>query len=216
MTAYFFIYIILLLPWWNFNYTKYDQFVRLHPNLGFLLYAGNNPLNKTGGGIINEDFNFDGYDSFLEIENNILNLYPCNTHISDIDDNKFRISFNDLLMKDTLNFIFDNKILFIQNSFKKFLRLYNIIPNTDNISFLIKVIYSFSYVPILILSLISFCFLTKRDFYKLMPLFFLIIFFTAVHTITISSVRYRYSIEFIMIILSSISCYNLIIRYYKR
>ena len=39
-------------PWWYHNYLKYNEFVRLNLGFGLTFYAGNNPLNKTGGGVI--------------------------------------------------------------------------------------------------------------------------------------------------------------------
>ena len=39
-------------PWWYHNYLKYGKFVRLNIGSSFVLYVGNNPLNKTGGGVI--------------------------------------------------------------------------------------------------------------------------------------------------------------------
>ena len=49
---YLMVYIILMSPWWYHNYLKYGKFVRLNIGSSFVLYVGNNPLNKTGGGVI--------------------------------------------------------------------------------------------------------------------------------------------------------------------
>ena len=92
--AYILIYIILMSPWWCFNYIKYDNFVRLHPTVGFMLYSGNNELNKTGGGIINSDFKI---DNMKEKINPIL--------------------FDNVLKKKAFEYIINNKIIFVKNSF---------------------------------------------------------------------------------------------------
>ena len=56
------VYIFLLSPWWIHNYYKYDTFVRTNLAMGQILYIGNNPLNKSGGGISGKDFSFDNFE----------------------------------------------------------------------------------------------------------------------------------------------------------
>ena len=76
------------------------------PSLGHTLYSGNNEINKTGGGNLHEDFNF-----------NI---------IKGINDPIKR----DKIMKDAaIKFIIENPARFIRISFKRFVRFFNIIPN---------------------------------------------------------------------------------------
>ena len=86
-------------PWWCFNYIKYDSFVRLHPTVGFMLYSGNNELNKTGGGIINSDFKIDNMKERKGIN---------------------PILFDNVLKKKAFEYIINNKIIFVKNSFVKF------------------------------------------------------------------------------------------------
>ena len=45
------IYLVVMAPWWAHQYAKYDTFVRLNLGDGIVLYAGNNPANRTGGGV---------------------------------------------------------------------------------------------------------------------------------------------------------------------
>ena len=182
------VYTILFIPWWIFNYNRYHQFVRLHPNFGLLLYAGNNSLNTSGGGIVNKDFDLAQFDD-------------VRYHNPIVLDKK--------LTKEALNYIKHNKKKFLKNSFKKFKRFYRITPYSESISKSIRYIYTISYLPILILSILSLFYLKRKYFFKLIPIFYLIFWITLIHTITFASVRYRFPIESFMIILSSFYLYGL-------
>ena len=46
---YVLVYCALMTPWWVHNAKAYGSFVRLTPGSGTALYAGNNPLNRSGG-----------------------------------------------------------------------------------------------------------------------------------------------------------------------
>ena len=37
------------------NYFKYDNFVRINLAMGQIIYIGNNPMNKSGGGVSQQD-----------------------------------------------------------------------------------------------------------------------------------------------------------------
>jgi len=49
--SYFLVYSFLMSPWWYHNFKKYNGFVRTNLAANYHLYSGNNPKNKTGGGI---------------------------------------------------------------------------------------------------------------------------------------------------------------------
>ena len=44
-------------PWWIHNYKKFDAFIPTNLAYGWHIYAGNNILNKSGGGIGGTDVN---------------------------------------------------------------------------------------------------------------------------------------------------------------
>ena len=180
---YFFIYVIFMTPWWIFNYNKYDTFVRLHPNIGFMLYSGNNELNKTGGGIINKDFKID-------------NLQFRRLHEPIILDRE--------LKDKAIKYIVNNKYIFVKNTIIKFKRLYSFKLFTNKYSgSLLGYIYTTSYLALFTLFIFSFIFIPKKS-YKYLYIFVLFgLYLTLVHSLTISSVRYRYPIEIFMIIFSS-------------
>ena len=56
LAQYGLIYLVLMAPWWLHNEIKYGQFVRLSLGDGIVMYLGNNPANKTGGGVCNERY----------------------------------------------------------------------------------------------------------------------------------------------------------------
>lgn len=183
-------YCIIFSPWWFYNYERYGKFVKLTPSLGHTLYSGNNEINKTGGGNLHEDFNF-----------NI---------IKGISDPIER----DKIMKDAaIKFIIENPARFIELSYKRFVRFFNIIPNyieddiyKGNIKiFLIFFISATSMISLYLFSFLALINLDKVKLKRLSPLFIYFIILTGIHIITIASIRYRFPLEFVLIILSSFS-----------
>ena len=192
--VYILIYIILMSPWWCFNYIKYDSFVRLHPTVGFMLYSGNNELNKTGGGIINSDFKIDNMKERKRIN---------------------PILFDNVLKKKAFEYIINNKIIFVKNSFVKFKRLYSFKLFTDKYSeSFFGYIYMISYIFLFSLFILSFFYIPRHKYKYLIVFIILSLFLTMVHSITISSIRYRYPIELFMIIFSSYSFRSMLKKYF--
>ncbi len=183
LILYFIIYIFLMTPWWIFNLNKYDTFVRLHPNFGFMLYSGNNELNKTGGGIVNKDFQIDNFEYRKENE---------------------PIKLDNDLKELAINYIITNKLTFLKNIYIKFKRFYSFKLFTNKYSeSLLGYIYMISYLLLFTLFILSFFYLPLKT-YKYIYIFLLFgIYLTFVHSITISSIRYRYPLEIFMIIFSS-------------
>jgi len=60
---YFIVYVIIMSPWWVHQYQKYGQFVRLNLGDGIVLYTGNNPLNRSGGGIVGTDVDMSSFNN---------------------------------------------------------------------------------------------------------------------------------------------------------
>ncbi|PPR35200.1 MAG: hypothetical protein CFH25_00425, partial [Alphaproteobacteria bacterium MarineAlpha6_Bin3] len=71
----------------------------------------------------------------------------------------------------------------------------------NNINY--KIISILSYGSIFILSLIFIIFFSKKYLKKISPLLAIILFLTIIHIITISSIRYRFPIEPILVIFAS-------------
>ena len=187
LCIYYTLYILLLSPWWFHNWKKYDGFVRINLSGGYHLYSGNNIKNKTGGGIGGIDVDHNWSD----------------------EDIKYKgIEFHNKFKKEAYNFIKENPKEFVNLTMIKFLRFWQIYPYTDEYKGTIyKLISTLSYGIILILSIL-FIFNSKKFLRIISPLLTIIFFTTAIHCITIASIRYRYPIEPILIIFASYTIYK--------
>lgn len=187
LCIYYTLYILLLSPWWFHNWKKYDGFVRINLSGGYHLYSGNNIKNKTGGGIGGIDVDHNWSD----------------------EDIKYKgIEFHNKFKKEAYNFIKENPKEFVNLTMIKFLRFWRIYPYTDEYKGTIyKLISTLSYGIILILSIL-FIFNSKKFLRIISPLLTIIFFTTAIHCITIASIRYRYPIEPILIIFASYTIYK--------
>ena len=187
LCIYYTLYILLLSPWWFHNWKKYDGFVRINLSGGYHLYSGNNIKNKTGGGIGGIDVDHNWSD----------------------EDIKYKgIEFHNKFKKEAYNFIKENPKEFVNLTMIKFLRFWRIYPYTNEYKGTIyKLISTLSYGIILILSIL-FIFNSKKFLRIISPLLTIIFFTTAIHCITIASIRYRYPIEPILIIFASYTIYK--------
>ncbi len=201
LSLYFLVYIVLLSPWWYHNLLKYNSFIKLNLAANYHLYSGNNPKNKTGGGIGGIDV-----DHTLVTKNNNKDFLN--------NDKKFR--------EEAFKFIKENPYKTVNLIFKKFVRFWNLYPYEipeeyipKEIDYLdafnaneynkikYKIISIMSFGLILFLSLIFVLFFSKKYLKKILPFLVIISLFTLIHIITIASIRYRYPIEPILIIFAS-------------
>ena len=195
---YFFIYIIFMSPWWFHNYIKYDSFVRTNLSMGEILYIGNNPLNKSGGGISGIDFSFENFEDEYGASN------FSNPIVRD-----------NVLREAAIQYILDNPISFIKLSIIKFKRFWQLYPYAKEYSSIYyKLISIISLLPLYILSLL-FIFTYKKSIKLLIPIILFILFLNFVHIISISSIRYRFPIEPFLIIFSSAYVIKSIKKYTK-
>lgn len=209
LSLYFLIYILLLSPWWYHNFIKYNSFVRLNLAANYHLYSGNNPKNKTGGGIGGIDVDHtiitnNKNDDFLEI------------------DNKYKV--------EAFKFIKENPYEVTTLYLKKFVRFWRLYPYEmpdeyipKDIDYLdafnvreynkieYKVVSFLSFGSILLLSLIFIIFFSKKYLRKIFPFLIMISLYTIIHVITIASIRYRYPIEPILIIFAAYAINKILI-----
>ena len=184
---YFFILSVLMSPWWVHNYKKYHSFVITNLAFGYHIYAGNNVMNKTGGGI-----------GGVDVDHELI-LGPSRLGHDYFKSNKF-------FKAEAYNFIKENPKRFINLTTKKFFRFWRPYPYAEEYkSFFYKFISLISYGSILIFLFIFFVKYSKKYFNKIIPLIFTSVVIVFIYTITIVSIRYRYPIEPLMIILSSYS-----------
>jgi len=181
LSIYSVMYCLLLTPWWIMQYQKYGEFIHHTLADGVVLYAGNNSMNKTGGGITDVDFN----------EEKFVGLSPIET--------------NRLQKKLAIEFIKQNHYEFIVLSGKKFIRFWRLWPYTDKYQqSYIFAASLLSYGLVLFLSIIFFFSDFRKKIRATYPILIMFLYLNLVHLVTISSIRYRFPIEPFLIIFASI------------
>lgn len=168
-------------PWWTHQYNKYGEFVRLNLGDGVVLYAGNNPLNKTGGGI-----------NGVDVDESIFGAI------------KDPVNRNRAMKDEAFKFIINNPANFIELSFKKFVRFWRLWPYASEYqSWYVVTSSLLSYGIVLLMALFFIFFYFRKSYIKLSPILATIFYLTIVHMVTIGSIRYRLPLEPFLIILSS-------------
>jgi len=178
---YFLVYVFFMTPWWIHQYSKYGEFVRLNLGDGIVLYSGNNPLNESGGGVGRKNGKSDmDLSQFQSIDNPIQRNYE--------------------LKRAAYDYIVENPSRFVELGIKKFFRFWRLWPYADEYkSHQIIISSILSYGLVLFLS-IGFFYKRHIGFKEISPIIALIVYLTLVHTVTISSIRYRFPIEPFLII----------------
>ena len=178
---YFITYVVLLSPWWMHQYQKYGEFIRLNLADGIVLYSGNNPLNKTGGGIVGTDVDMRSFDN----EKNPV-----------IRNNKMKTA--------AIEYIVDNPGHFMELAGLKFLRFWRLWPHTQYYQQWYVVTASLLSYGLVLFLAIGFVFRNaKKYFREVIPILTLIGYLTLVHMVTIGSIRYRFPLEPFLIIFAS-------------
>ena len=177
------LYSALLSPWWIRNFTLFGTFVPFATGSAQNLYLGNNPRNPDAG-----------IDWTSNAEPDVV------AKIHALPDELAR---QRAFGKAALDYIKDNPTAFVAAAAKKFMRFWNVVPNAREFnSGLYSLISAASFGPILVLSLIG-AIRRWRQWRALAPLYLIVGSFTAVHIITIASLRYRLPIEPILILLAA-------------
>jgi 4-amino-4-deoxy-L-arabinose transferase-like glycosyltransferase len=171
------IYCALMAPWWLNNYTVFGSFVRLTPSAGTVLYAGNNPLNHSGGGNLGVDYDpsaFTGITDPLERDRALRNA--------------------------AVDYIIHNPQRFLELAALKFLRIWRVVPAYEayrNVGTIVVSIASF--VPMLLLAILGL--FVRRDLSRrLSPVLLFAGGYTLVHMILVGTIRYRLPLEPFMIV----------------
>lgn len=180
LAGYGILYVLMMSPWWYHNYEQYGQFVRLNLGLGNVLYAGNNPLNKSGGAVLGRDYELNSFEGITDI-----------------------VKREQAMKAAAIKHIRENPLRFIKQGFVKFGRFWNVLPFTQIVNkSKSAIIATLAVAPLILLTLITL--ITRRDkFIVLTPLLGWIFYLTLVHMVTAGSVRYRYPVEPFLIILAA-------------
>lgn len=177
------LYSAFMSPWWIRNATLFNAFVPFTTGSAQNLYLGNNPFNREGG----IDWSRDADPAFV-------------AKVSALPDERAR---QRAYADAALTYIKENPRAFIAGAVKKFVRLWNLVPNAAEFRNGFYLLISLaSYGPILLLALIGAA-RRWRQWRGLAPLYLVIGYFTAVHVVTIASLRYRLPIEPLLIVLAA-------------
>lgn len=192
------IYVVLLTPWWVHNHVKYDQFVRLSLGDGLVLYAGNNPLNQTGGGVIDQ-------------ANGIIDLDASGfAHLRE-DPVAWRAALRDA----AFTYIEENPERFVEMAAVKFVRFWRLWPFAPDFQSPVHVAASLVSFGTVLMGSLAFLILHGIAHWRqLLPLIMFAGYLTAIHMVTIGSIRYRLPIEPFMIMLAAMQ-FELWIRHFR-
>ena len=169
---YMLVYCALMTPWWLHNARAYGTFVRLTPGAGVALYAGNNPLNHSGGGNLGVDYELGAFANITD-----------------------PIERDRALRNAAVDYIVHNPQRFLELAGLKFLRVWRITPVNDayrsTSTFIIAII---SFVPLLLLASVGLV-MTRHSLRRLSPVFVYALGYTAVHMVFVGTIRYRLPLE---------------------
>jgi 4-amino-4-deoxy-L-arabinose transferase-like glycosyltransferase len=173
LATYAAIYVLLMSPWWMHNMAKYGQFVRLNLGDGLVLFTGNNPMNRSGGGIGGVDVDFSRFDGIVD-----------------------PIARNAALKQAAIAHIAENPARFVDMAVVKFGRFWRLWPYAPEYLNAATVVVSLlSYAPVLLLAIGYAALYGARNWRLVLPPAMLIGYLTLVHLVTIASIRYRLPLE---------------------
>jgi 4-amino-4-deoxy-L-arabinose transferase-like glycosyltransferase len=182
LVAYAAVYVALMAPWWLHNHRLYGSFVRLNPNLGLTLYAGNNPLNRTGGAARGVDYDRTSFDAIRD---------PV---------------ARDRAMRDAaIAYIIEEPGRFLSMAWVKFVRMWRAWPSHESYSNPLVVAASvLSFVPVLLLAAIGLI-LSRRQLRRLAPILLFGLGYTLLHMALVGTIRYRLPLEAFLICFSGVA-----------
>ncbi len=170
-------------PWWIRNAAIFHTFVPFTTGSAVNLYVGNNSHNRDAG-----------IDWASDVEPDVfarINALP--------DELERQRAFS----KAAVDYIETDPVAFLRLAAKKFIRFWNVFPNTVEFqSRAYFTISALSFGPILALALLCTAW-HWRQWRLLAPLYIIVGYFTFVHIISIASLRYRLPLEPLLIILAA-------------
>ena len=165
------------------NYRAYGSFVRLDLASGLVFYTGNNPLNRTGGGIRGQDFDETVVDGITN-----------------------PVARDRALWHAGMSYIAENPPRFLELAYLKFLRFWRLWPYVQDYATPLYLIASLvNFVPVLILSVIYLVIWGVRERARIAPILAWDVYLTLTHMIFIGSIRYRLPLEPFMIMFAAVA-----------
>jgi len=177
------LYAVFMSPWWIRNAELLRAFVPFTTSSASNLYLGNNANNPEAG----IDWATDADHEFTDKTNSIPD----------------ELERQRVFKEAAVNYIKTDPANFLRLAFKKFKRFWNIVPNAAEYrTGLYATISALSFGPILAFALIC-AVIRWRQWRLLAPLYLVIGYFTVVHIVTIASLRYRFPVEPLLIVLAA-------------
>jgi hypothetical protein len=187
------LFVLIILPWGIRNAITLDHFSVTTSGSGQVLWEGNNPWNYNGG----------VSGSFSDPE----------AYLSDLPKDVNEFEADAWKKEQAVKYILSDPQHFIEMSVKKFMRFWHLWPNTyEYHAWYYKLISILALFPVFVLTLMS-LYVLRKDLKRLSILYLFIGYYTALHMVTIGSIRYRLPLEPIMIALSSATLVHLISMY---
>ena len=175
------LYCALMAPWWARNYAVLGTFIPFTTSAGENFYLGNSANNPEAG-----------IDWTVE---------KGREPATSISANRNEVERMRAFTAAAVTHILNDPAGFLVRAGKKFARFWNIIPNaTEYRSPLFIAVAFLSFAPILLLAIIG---VSATPSPSSAPVLLLVLYFTALHMITIASLRYRLPIEPFLIVLAS-------------
>jgi 4-amino-4-deoxy-L-arabinose transferase-like glycosyltransferase len=176
------VYALCLAPWWIRNARLFGEPVWFTTSASSNLYLGNNRANARAGNEWDRDAETPFVDSIAglpEVER----------------DRRYRAR--------AIAYVRAEPLEFVRNAGRKLVRFWNVVPNHESFRHgAYQWAIALSYGPALVLAVTG-AWLYRRRWRRLLPIYALMGYFTFVHVVTISSLRYRLPLEPFLIILAA-------------
>lgn len=180
------LYCLLMSPWWLRNYAALGAFVPFTTSATHNLYMGNsrhNPNVGTYGPALPADWSFHrGVD---------LAAIP-----GELDRSRaYRDAAIETIVADPRDFL--------RRAWIKLTTYWNLLPNAPQFQAPVyRIVGLLSFGPVLLFTLVC-LFQQRSQIALLLPFYLIVAYFTALHVITIASIRYRLPLEPLMIVLAA-------------
>ena len=179
LAVYVIVYCSLIMPWWLNNLGVYGTFVRLTPGAGMVLYAGNNPLNRSGGGNVGVDYDL---SAFMKIAD--------------------PVERDRALRNAAFAYIIEHPQRFLELAGLKFVRIWPLWPTHEGYANVATILFAIaSIVPALLLAGIGLI-LKRHMVRRLSPILLFGLGYTVVHMALAGTIRYRLALESFLLIFS--------------
>jgi 4-amino-4-deoxy-L-arabinose transferase-like glycosyltransferase len=176
------VYALCLAPWWIRNARLFDQPVWFTTSASSNLYLGNNRANVRAG----NEWDRDAETPFVASISGLPEVER---------DRRYRARAIEYVRAEPLEFV--------RNAGRKLVRFWNVVPNHESFrQGAYEWAIALSYGPALVLAVVA-AWLYRRRWRRLLPIYALIGYFTLVHVVTISSLRYRLPLEPFLIIFAA-------------